>query len=511
MELIHPRKIIHDNPDKPAIVMASSGKTVSFRELEESANRCAHLLRDLGVKAGDNIAIFMENNPAFIEACSAAARAGLLFTPISTHLTPSEVEYIVNDCGAKAFFTSAARRDVAAHLLDKMPNVIARLMVNGVIEGYESYEDKLALYPAVPIADEMAGWQMVYSSGTTGRPKGVKLNVEPMAYGEMPDEGKLFIALYGLGEDTVYLSPAPLYHTAPLVFVSLTLRVGGTVIVMEKFDAFQSLELIDKYQVTHSQWVPTMFIRMLKLSEEQRKGLDMSSQRIAIHAAAPIPIPVKEQMIDWWGPILFEYYAGTEGNGLCAITSEEWLTHKGSVGRSMMGSLKILDDREEELPVGEIGTIYFADGLDFEYLNDPEKTAGCRNSQGWTTLGDVGYMDEEGYLYLTDRKSNMIISGGVNIYPQESENVLVTHPQVFDVAVLGVPNEEFGEEVKGVVQLRDPSDASEQLARELIEFCRTQLAKFKCPVSIDFVQQLPRTPTGKLVKRLLKERYWKNK
>ncbi len=510
MGLDHPRKMVHDNPDKPAFIMASSGQVVTRLQLEETANRCAQMLRDLGLEIGDNVAIFMENIPGFFEACSAATRAGLLFTPISTHLTTAEVEYIVNDCGAKAFFTSFAKREVAAQLVDKMPEVTVRLMANGTIEGYESYEDKLAQYPAEPIADEMTGFQMVYSSGTTGRPKGVKLNVEPTPYGDMLDQANLIVALYGLGEDTIYLSPAPLYHTAPLVFANLTLRAGGTVIVMEKFDALESLKLIDKYKATHSQWVPTMFVRMLKLPEEDRQGLDMSSQRIAIHAAAPIPIPVKEQMIDWWGPILFEYYAGTEGNGLCAISSEEWLTHKGSVGRAMMGVAKILDDNEEELPVGEIGTVYFADGLEFEYLNDPEKTAGCRTSQGWSTLGDVGYMDKDGYLYLTDRKSNMIISGGVNIYPQESENVLVTHPKVLDVAVLGVPHEEFGEAVKGVVQLRDPADAGEELARELIEFCRASLAKIKCPVSIDFVQELPRTPTGKLVKRLLKDKYWKD-
>jgi len=278
---------------------------------------------------------------------------------------------------------------------------------------------------------------------------------------------------------------------------------------MEKFDALQSLELIERFRATHSQWVPTMFIRMLKLPEEERKRFDVSSQKIAIHAAAPVPIQVKEQMIDWWGPILFEYYAATEGNGLCAINSEEWLQHKGSVGRAIFGTAKILDDQENELPPGEVGTIYFSGGHEFEYHNAPEKTAGVRTSQGWTTLNDVGYLDEEGYLYLTDRKANMIISGGVNIYPQESENLLVTHPKVLDVAVIGVPHEDFGEAVKGVVRLGNPTEASPELEQELIEFCRSQLAKFKCPASIDFVDELPRTPTGKLIKRLLKDKYWK--
>jgi len=509
MEFEHPRKWVQEDPDKPAFIMATNGQVVTRLQLEESANRCAHMLRDLGLETGDKIAIYMENNPCFIEIANAAARSGLLYTTISTHLTVPEVEYIVNDCGAKVFFASTAGSEVASQLVDKMPNVMARLMVNGTVAGYEAYEDKVSPYPVEPISDEMAGIDMLYSSGTTGRPKGIKLTLEPMPYGDLWDGAKLLIALYGLNNETIYLSPAPLYHAAPLRFVMFTIYMGGTVIVMEKFDALQSIELIDKYKATHSQWVPTMFIRMLKLPEEERKKFDVSSQKIAIHAAAPIPIQVKEQMIDWWGPILFEYYAGTEGNGLCAIASEEWLQHKGSVGRAMLGTIKILGEEENELPTREVGTIYFADGQDFEYHNDPEKTAGCRSSQGWTTLNDVGYVDEEGYLYLTDRKANMIISGGVNIYPQESENILVTHPKVLDVAVIGVPHEEFGEAVKGVVQLRNPAEASPELEQELIEFCRQQLAKLKCPASIDFVAELPRTPTGKLIKRLLKDKYWK--
>jgi len=509
MALEHPRKLVHDSPDKPAFIMANSGHVFTRLQLEESANQCAQMLRGLGLRIGDKIAVYMENTPRFIEICCAAARAGLLYTPISTHLTPSEVAYIVNDCGAKAFFTSAAKREIALQLRDQLPDVETRLMVNGVAAGYESYEEKVAGYATDPIDDEMSGQDMLYSSGTTGRPKGIKLNYEPMPYGELPDAAQLLMAIYGLNEETMYLSPAPLYHAAPLRFVILTLFAGGTVVIMEKFDAREALALIEKYNVTHSQWVPTMFIRMLKLPEAERKQFELSTQKIAIHAAAPIPVQIKEQMIDWWGPILFEYYAGTEGNGLCAITSEEWLAHKGSVGRAMLGTIKILDDNENELPVGEIGTIYFADGQAFEYHNDPEKTESSRNSKGWTTLSDVGYVDQEGFLYLTDRKSNMIISGGVNIYPQESENVLVTHPKVLDVAVIGVPNEDFGEEVKAAVQLRDAADAGPEMEQQLIAFCRSQLAKIKCPVTVDFVAELPRTPTGKLVKRLLMEKYTK--
>lgn len=509
MEFKHPRTWVQEDPDKPAFIMATSGQIVTRGQLEESANRCAHMLRGLGLKAGDKIAIFMENDPRFIEIASAAARSGLLYTAISTHLTVPEVEYIVNDCQAKVFFTSAAKSKVASQLADKMPNVATRLMVNGTAEGYDAYEDKVSSSPVTPVSNETLGDAMLYSSGTTGRPKGIKLTLDPQPYGKLYDGAKMLIAVYGLNKQTVYLSPAPLYHAAPLRFVMLTLFMGGTVIIMEKFDALQSLELIERFKATHSQWVPTMFIRMLKLPEEERKRFDVSSQKIAIHAAAPIPIQVKEKMIDWWGPILFEYYAATEGNGLCAITSEEWLQHKGSVGKAVFGTVRILDDEEEELPAGQVGTIYFTGGHDFEYHNDPEKTASVRSHQGYTTLNDVGYVDEEGYLYLTDRKANMIISGGVNIYPQESENLLITHPKVLDAAVIGVPHEEFGEAVKGVVQLRNRAEPGPELEQELIEFCRSQLAKFKCPASIDFVDELPRTPTGKLVKRLLKDKYWK--
>ena len=319
MEQEHPRKWVQEDPDKPAFIMAMSGQVVTRLQLEESANQCAQMLRDMGLKPGDKIAIYMENCPAFVKIACAASRSGLLYTTISTHLAVPEVEYIVNDCGAKAFFTSLARAEVASQLLDKMPNVAARLMVNGTIPGYEAYEEKVSAFPVDPIPNEMVGLDMLYSSGTTGRPKGIKINVDPLPYGELPDGSTLLIALYGLTNETIYLSPAPLYHAAPLRFVMLTLHVGGKVIIMEKFDTLRSIQLIEEYKVTHSQWVPTMFIRMLKLSEEERKKYDVSSQKIAIHAAAPVPIQVKEQMIDWWGPILFEYYAGTEGNGLCAI------------------------------------------------------------------------------------------------------------------------------------------------------------------------------------------------
>ena len=506
--MVDPRKTVFENPNKPAYIMSGRKEVVTRLQLEERANQCAHMFRDMRLQIGDNIAFFLENNRYFLEICQAASRAGLIFTPISTYLNISEIEYIVNNCNAKAFITSVAKRDLTSQLMDILPNVAGRLMVGGVINGFESYDEKVATYPKTPIEDELAGRVMLYSSGTTGRPKGVKRTYETLPYGELPDAGKKLIALYGLDEDTIYLSPAPLYHVAPLSFSMMTIHVGGTVIVMERFDALESLKLIRHYRATHSQWVPTMFIRMLKLPEEVRDKYDISSMKIAIHGAAPIPIPVKEQMMEWWGPILFEAYGSSEGYGFAAIAPEEWLKHKGSVGRSYIGTPHILDEDGNELPPGELGIIYFSDGPNFEYHNDPEKTKASRNSRGWTTLFDIGYLDEEGYLYLTDRATNMIISGGVNIYPQEAENILVMHPKVVDAAVIGVPNEDFGEEVKGIVQTIDMDQAGPELEQELIEYCRSKLSKIKCPVSIDFETELPRTNTGKLLIRLLKDRYW---
>jgi acyl-CoA synthetase (AMP-forming)/AMP-acid ligase II len=349
---------------------------------------------------------------------------------------------------------------------------------------------------------------MLYSSGTTGRPKGVKHPLPNGPIGTPPPLVAGINAMYGVTKDSIYLSPAPLYHSAPLGFTMAMLRVGGSVIVMEHFDAERALALIEQHRVTHSQWVPTMFVRMLKLPEAVRARHDVSSLRYAIHAAAPCPVPVKEQMIGWWGPILYEYYAGTEGNGFCAIDSTQWLAHRGSVGRPLNAKVHILDDDMKELPTGEVGTIYFESSVKYEYHNDPAKTQDAKSPQGWTTLGDVGYLDEEGWLFLTDRKAFMIISGGVNIYPQETENCLITHPRVADVAVIGVPNEEFGEEVKAVVQPDRMADAGPALEHELIDWCKQRISAIKCPRSVDFLEELPRHPTGKLYKRLLKDRYW---
>ncbi len=505
---MYPGAIAKLTPDKIAYRMAASGETVSYRQLDERSNQGAQLLRSLGLAPGGALAIYMENHPRFFEICWAAQRSGIQYTPISSRLTAPEVEYIVKDCGATIFVTSHAKRDVAKELLDSLSHLTGRYMVGGDSEGHLSWEAATAEQPTTPIADEVEGVDMLYSSGTTGRPKGVRIPSAGKPIGTPPALVLLLKGLYGADENSVYLSPAPLYHAAPLRFNFGIQRLGGTCILMEEFDAVGALELIERHRVTISQWVPSMFVRMLKLPEEVRRRFDLSSLRMAIHAAAPCPIPVKEQMIEWWGPVLYEYYAGTEANGFTSISSEEWLSHKGSVGKPLVGTIRILDEEGRELAPRSPGGIYFEGGSPFEYHNAPEKTAESRNEKGWSTLGDIGYLDQEGYLYLTDRKANMIISGGVNIYPQEAENVLITHPQVADVAVFGVPNEDFGEEVKAVVQPVDMADAGPRLEQELIEYCQQQLSKLKCPRSVDFEAELPRHPTGKLYKRLLRDRYW---
>jgi len=505
---MYPAVHARETPEKPAFIMASTGEVVTYRVLDERSNRCAQLLWDAGLRPGDGIALLLENHPRFFEIAWAAQRAGLYYTAVSSRLTAPEVEYIVDDCGARVFFTSHLKRDVAEALCTRLPRVRRRLMLSGAIPGYEPYEECVEVYPPRPLANELEGSDLLYSSGTTGRPKGIKPPLTGKPAGTMPPLLRLVTRLYRAGSDTVYLSPAPLYHAAPLRFNLTVQRLGGTSIVMEHFDALEALRLIERFRVTLSQWVPTMFVRMLKLPEHERLRFDLSSHRTAVHAAAPCPVEVKQRMIEWWGPILHEYYGGTEGNGLTALDSQEWLAHRGSVGKAILGEVHIVGEDGDDLPVGEAGLVYFAKGPGFEYHNDPEKTRSSHNEKGWSTLGDIGYLDTDGYLYLTDRKAHMIISGGVNIYPQEAENVLITHPKVADVAVIGVPNPEFGEEVKAVVQPVDMADAGPELAIELISYCRERLADLKCPRSVDFEAELPRHPTGKLYKRLLKERYW---
>ncbi len=497
-------------PDKPAIIMAESGATVSYAELEDAANRLSQVFRNAGFQPGDHIAFCMENRPEFFPILWGAHYAGLYYTAISSRLTADELGYIIEDSGSRALISSPYMAESLSGLDDVLSKLEIRLSVGGDLPGFDRYEDAIAKASSDPLPDRVEGMPMLYSSGTTGRPKGVKPALTGDPLGTAEGLTTMTTLLFGASDDSIYLSPAPLYHSAPLRYCTQFFRIGATVVVMDRFDAEGALQAIEKHGITHSQWVPTMFVRMLKLEEAVRNRYDVSSLKIAIHAAAPCPVAIKEQMMDWWGPVLHEYYAGTEGNGFCYASPKDWLAHKGTVGKAFNCDLHIVDDDGSEVPVGEEGGIYFGNGMqEFEYHNDPKKTADARLANGWSTLGDIGKIDEDGFLYLTDRKSNMIISGGVNIYPQETENVLTVHPKVHDVAVFGVPNVDFGEEVKAVVQPTEMSNAGEALERELIAYCREHLADVKCPRSIDFREELPRHPTGKLYKRLLKDEYWK--
>ncbi|OAN35456.1 fatty-acid--CoA ligase FadD4 [Mycolicibacterium iranicum] len=495
-------------PDKPAIIMYPSGTVVTFGELEARANRLAHLFRDAGLVEGDAVAILMENNQHMHAVMWAARRCGLYYVPINTHLTAAEAAYIIDNSSAKAIVGSGKLTDTLAGLATELPNGLPPLLIitDGALEGWQSYPECVAEQPDTPIDDEIEGDLLQYSSGTTGRPKGIKRALPHVPPSESPGLMAALVSFW-MHPDAVYLSPAPLYHTAPSVWSMQTQAGGITTVVMEKFDAEGALDAIAKHRVTHGQFVPVMFTRMLKLPEEVRTSYDVSSLERVMHAAAPCPVEIKKQMIDWWGPIIDEYYASSEAHGSTLITAEEWLTHPGSVGRPLAGALHIVGEDGAELPPGEAGEIYFEGGFDFEYLNDPDKTAKSRDRHGWKTVGDIGYVDEEGYLYLTDRRHHMIISGGVNIYPQEAENMLVTHPKVMDAAVFGVPDDEMGQRVKGVVQTVDPAEATPEFAEELITWLRDRLAHYKCPRSISFEAQLPRTDTGKLYKQELISKY----
>ncbi len=507
-------KHAHLRPLQPAFIMAGSGETVTYRELEARSNRLAHLLRHLGLKRLDHYAIFMENNSRYLETCGAGERSGLYYTCVNSYLTPSELAYIVGNSESRVLFTSVAKLDVAREALKDCPRVELCIVVDGPGESDRivGLREATAGLPGTPIPDECVGTAMLYSSGTTGRPKGI---LRPLPEQPATQQLPLFDFLHKLWqyrEGMIYLSPAPLYHSAPQAAVNLAIKSGGTVIIMEQFDPERYLDLIEQWGVTHTQLVPTMFSRMLKLPQALRSGHDLSSLEIAVHAAAPCPAAVKEDMIKWWGPIIHEYYGATEGLGFTACNSEEWLAHRGSVGRVLLGDLHILNEDMKPCPIGTPGTVWFKTATPFEYFNDPNKTQEARSPDGsMSTVGDVGYVDKDNFLYLTDRATFMIISGGVNIYPQECENLLITHPKIADAAVFGVPNADLGEEVKAVVQPMPGITPGPELADELIAFCSQSLSRQKVPRSIDFEAELPRLPTGKLYKRLLRDRYWGDK
>jgi long-chain acyl-CoA synthetase len=500
-------------PERPAVIMLGSGSRLTFGELEENSRRLAHRLLDQGFRRGDVIALLSGNDPRVFEVYWAAQRTGLYVTAINEHLSPDEIRYILEDSGAQALFlgpeVGADVTGLGAH--GRVRYAVA--MDSAPEDGgpWHDYAGELAAGSTAVLEDPPRGGDMLYSSGTTGRPKGVR---PPLPDRQVDEPGDSMVAVFGdrigLGADTVFLSPAPLYHAAPLRLCATVQALGGTVVIMEKFDAEAALAVIEQYGVTHSQWVPTMFVRMLKLPPEVRDRYDVSSLRVAVHAAAPCPGDVKQQMLDWWGPILQEYYSSTEVAGMTWVDPQEWLSHPGTVGRSILGVIHVCDDDGRELPAGGVGTVYFErDARPFEYHNDPEKTRAAEHPEHptWTTVGDIGYVDEDGYLYLTDRAAFMIISGGVNIYPQEIEDALTLHPAVADVAVIGIPDPEMGEQVKAVIEVAPGHEPGEELAATLIAYARTRLAGYKVPHSLDFVEQLPRTPTGKLVKGPLRDRY----
>jgi long-chain acyl-CoA synthetase len=498
-------------PDQAAIIMARSAEALTYGELERRSNRLAHFLRDLGLYRLDHFAIFMENNIRYVECCSAGERTGLYYTCVNSYLGVEELSYILDNSESRILITSMTKLDVALAALAACPRLERCLVVDGPGDGEKllALDDAVSKYPCTPIVDEFLGAAMLYSSGTTGRPKAILRPLPQNPPEHQLPVGDFLMRLWHYREGMVYLSPAPLYHAAPNAAINLAIRIGGTAIIMEHFDPEQYLALVERYRVTHTQLVPTMFSRMLKLPEAVRRLYDISSLEIAIHAAAPCPVPVKEQMIEWWGPIIHEYYGATEGLGFAACDTAEWLAHRGTVGRVVAGELRVLDEAMQPVPVGTSGTLWFKTASPFEYFRDPIKTSEARSADGsMSSVFDIGYVDNDGYLYLTDRRDFMIISGGVNIYPQECENLLITHPKVADAAVFGVPNDDLGEEVKAVVQVMPDIQPNLALAEELISFCRDQLARFKCPRSIDFEEQLPRSPTGKLYKRLLRDKYW---
>lgn len=501
-------------PDKPAVIDSATGERLSYRELDERSNRLAQVLYAQGLRRGDRIAMLLENHMRCFEVAWAAFRSGLLLTAVNRFLTADEVAYIVQDSGARAVVSSSAMAEVAAQLTGVLPLCERRLMVDGCIPGWESYEQTVDGAPCERLAEEWVGATLLYSSGTTGRPKGIVRAIPRTRFDDddTQDPRLTMMRHYGFDADTVYLSTAPLYHAAPLSYATNVQFSGGTVVFMHKFDAVESLSLIGRYGITHSQWVPTMFIRLLKLPASAREGVDLSSHRVAIHAAAPCPAEVKRRMIEWWGPIVQEYYGGSEGNGLTVIDSHEALARPSSVGRAKLGVLRICDDDGHELPAGQDGLIYFErETLPFHYHNDPEKTRAAQHPRhpNWTAIGDIGHLDADGYLYLTDRRFYMIISGGVNIYPQAIEDALALHPSVQDVAVIGVPDAEMGEAVKAVIEPAPGVAPTTALAEELVSFLRGKVARFMLPRSVDFIDVMPRLPTGKLYKRALRERYAK--
>lgn len=498
-------------PDKPAIVMRATGQQVTYAELEDRSLRLANWLRGVGLRRGDVIALVSDNDARVFDVYWAAQRAGLYVTAVNYRLRPEELRHILENSGSKALFVGRCPDDAASAWQD-VPGLSHRVAFGAGRSGFLDLEDVISGASVKRPEHEPRGGDMLYSSGTTGRPKGVR---QPLPDRDVSAPGDTMVAMFGgvfgFSSETIYLSPAPLYHAAPLRTCATVQALGGTTVIMDKFDPEGALSAIEQWRVNAAQWVPTMFVRMLKLPDDVRGRYDVSSLRMAIHAAAPCPVDVKRAMMAWWGPILHEYYASTELNGMTVIGPDEWLRKPGSVGKPVLGTLHICDDDGEELPAGRDGLVYFErETLPFSYHGDSEKTRAAQhpNHPNWTAVGDIGHVDADGYLFLTDRNAFMIISGGVNIYPQEVENVLALHPAISDVAVIGVPDPEMGEQVKAVVTLAPGQAPGDDLAQAIIDFVKSRVASYKAPKSVDFVADLPRTPTGKMLKGELRRQYW---
>ncbi|MCW2622171.1 MAG: fadD [Frankiales bacterium] len=504
---MHLSRLAEAHPEKDAVVQSADGAVLTYAELDRRSRDVARLLARHGIGARDHVAILMDNRADYLVVAWAAQRSGIYYTPVNWHLTEDEAAYVVSDCGARALFASAGVAPLAAAVARRVDGLELLAMAGQPEAGWAAMSSAAELAGQAADPPEVEGTYFFYSSGTTGMPKGIQPAHEFPPFGAGLAIDHVMGTAFGIDERSVYLCPAPLYHASPLGWSLGTQRHGGTVVLMERFDPLECLQAIERYGVTHAQFVPTMFVRMLKLPEAQRRAYDLSSLRMVVHAAAPCPPDVKAAMIDWLGPKLMEFYAGSEGSGMTIITSEEWLTHRGSVGKAALGVLHILDEDGEALPPGEIGTVWFEGGGSFRYHNDAEKTAGAHNAQGWSTLGDMGHLDEEGYLYLAARRTDLIITGGVNVYPQEIENALVMHPAVADVAVIGVPDPEMGQTIRAVVQTAPGVTADDALGEVLMEHWRSRLPGFKRPRSLVFVPELPRLPNGKLLRRRVREEH----
>jgi fatty-acyl-CoA synthase len=507
LEYGHLRAIAGHSGSRPAIITAADGTIVTFGDLDRRSTQLARVLDESGLGVGGHLALVMANDARFLEACWGALRSGRYCTPINPGSTVSELDYLVRDSSADLIIATADAAQRAREVAATVGEVRRVIAVDGESAGVENYEAVLDAISAEPLAEETEGAMLLYSSGTTGRPKGIERPLSGMPPGTSNPLAR-YMERAQIGPDAVFFSAAPLYHAAPVAWSLSTHRAGGCVVLPDRFDAEQMLVTIEKYHVTHAQLVPTMMLRLLRLPAQTRTRYDLSSLRRIVHAAAPCPAHVKRGMIEWFGPIIDEYYAGTEGIGATYVTSQEWLQRPGTVGQTLNSEIAIFDPDGNPLGPGESGTIYFAPLDPYHYRNDAAATAARVRDDGWATLDDVGYLDEDGYLFLTDRRTYMIVVGGVNIYPREIEDTLLSHPAVADVAVIGVPDEEYGEIVKALVQVEGGVGASDELRLELLEHCRVVLSSIKCPRSIDFVDALPRTETGKLRKGPLREHYW---